>query len=259
MKIWEMTRGIVKRMLINESGITGLQMAVILIASIAMPAIFTHTALSAGLFPTQKSQKAIFTAPQEEPSSLKLNGGVVAGGLYEINDADDAWAAFPYVTAKPDSTSYVEGSASAKLKISDDFTTGAVAYHDITSGTGTLDLSDCNRVTFWIKSSANLDDGILQLRFSESDYGTGTTENLAIPGIFLDGSSWQKATVSLSGTTINYDAVRSVALYAASDPGAVTIWLDIIETPAALSTSNPVKPYINELVCATVEEVALPC
>jgi len=246
-------------MLSNESGISGLQIAVILIASMAMPAVFTHTALSAGLLSIQKSQEAVCSVPQEAPNSLKLSGSVVAGGIYELNDADDAWIASPYVTAKPDLTSYVDGSASAYLKIGDDFTTGAVAYHDITGDTGTLDLSDCNSVTFWIKSSANLDDGVLQLRLSESDYGTGTTENLAIPGIVLDGSSWQKATLSLSGTTINYDAVRSVALYAATDPGAVTIWLDIIETPLALSTSNPVKPYMSELVCAAVEEAALPC
>ena len=223
MKIREITRRIVKRMLINESGISGQQIAVILIASMAIPAIFTHTALSAGLLSIQKSQEAICSVPQEAPNSLKLSSSVVAGGIYQLDNADDAWIASPYVTAKPDSSSYVEGSASAYLKIGDDFTTGAIAYHDITGDTGTLDLSDCNSVSFWIKSSANLDDGVLQLRLSESDYGTGTTESLAIPSIVLDGSSWQKATVSLSGTTINYDAVRSVALYAASDPGAVTI------------------------------------
>lgn len=259
MKIREITRRIVKRMLSNESGISGLQIAVILIASMAMPAAFTYTAFSAGLLSIQKNQEAVCSAPQEAPNSLKLSSSGGVSGIYELDDADDVWIASPYVTVKPDSTSYVEGSASANLRIGDDFTTGAVAYHDITGDTGTLDLSDCNSVTFWIKSSANLDDGVLQLRLSESDYGTGTTENLAIPGIVLDGNSWQKATVSLSGTTINYDDVKSVALYAVADPGAVTIWLDIIETPMALNTSNPVKPYMNELVCAVVEEAALPC
>lgn len=259
MKIREITRRIIQRMISHESGISGLQIAVILIASVAIPAVFTHTALSAGLLSIQKSKEAICSAPQEVPNSLKFSSSIAASGIYKLDNAEDVWIASPYVTAKPDSTSYVEGSASANLKIGDDFTTGAVAYHDITGDTGTLDLSDCNTLTFWIKSSANLGDGVLQLRLSESDYGTGTTENLAIPGIVLDGSSWQKATVSLSGTTINYDAVRSVALYAASDPGAVTIWLDIIETPPALSTSNPVKPYMNELFCAVVKEAALPC
>jgi hypothetical protein len=256
MKIREITIRIVKRMLNNESGISGWQIAVVLIASMAIPAVFTHTTLYAGLPSTQKNQEAVCSVPQEAPNPRNC---VVASGIYELNDADDAWIASPYVTAKPDSTSYVEGSASANFKIGDDFTTGAIACHDITGDTGTLDLSDCNRVTFWIKSSANLDNGVLQLRLSEGDYATGTTESLAIPGSVLDGSSWQKATVSLSGTTINYDAVRSVALYAATDPGAVTIWLDIIETPPALSTSNPVKPYMNELVCAVVKEAALPC
>jgi hypothetical protein len=236
-----------------------LQMAAAFIVSMVLTAICAQTMLAAGLFSIQPSQETVCFSMKEAPSSFVSGDSAGTCGYYELNDADDVWTASPYVTAKLDSTSYVEGAASANLKIEDDFTTGVVAYHDITSGPGAPDLSEGANITFWVKSSANLGDGILQLGLSESYCGTGPSESFAIPGTVLDGRSWQKAMVSLSGTAIDYDAVKSVVLYADSDPGTVTIWLDIIETKPVLSTGNPVKPNMKALVYATVEEVGLTC
>ena len=58
-------------------------------------------------------------------------------------------------------------------------------------------------------------------------------------------------------TELKYDAVKSVALYAASDPGDVTVWPEIIETRPA-SSGNPAKPCTDELVYAIAEESASP-
>ena len=52
----------------------------------------------------------------------------------------------------------------------------------------------------------------------------------------------------LSDTATDYDVVRSLVLYAVSDPGTVNIWLDIIESRSVLSTGNPVKARAGELV-----------
>jgi flagellin FlaB len=56
----------------DERGITGLETAIILIAFVVVAAVFAYTALSAGLFATQKSQEAVYSGLEEARSSLKL-------------------------------------------------------------------------------------------------------------------------------------------------------------------------------------------
>jgi len=62
----------------GEKGITGLETAIILIAFVVVAAVFAYTALSAGLFATQKSQEAVYAGLQEARSTLELRGGVIA-------------------------------------------------------------------------------------------------------------------------------------------------------------------------------------
>jgi len=67
-----------KRMHKGERGITGLETAIILIAFVVVAAVFAYTALSAGLFSTQKSQEAVYAGLQEARSTLELKGAVIA-------------------------------------------------------------------------------------------------------------------------------------------------------------------------------------
>ncbi len=62
----------------NEKGITGLETAIILIAFVVVAAVFAYTALSAGLFSTQKAQEAVYSGLKEAQSTLELRGGVIA-------------------------------------------------------------------------------------------------------------------------------------------------------------------------------------
>ena len=62
----------------DEKGITGLETAIILIAFVVVAAVFAYTALSAGLFATQKSQEAVYSGLEEARSSLELRGSVTA-------------------------------------------------------------------------------------------------------------------------------------------------------------------------------------
>jgi len=61
----------------HEKGITGLETAIILIAFVVVAAVFAYTALSAGLFSTQKSQEAVYAGLKEAQSTLELRGGVI--------------------------------------------------------------------------------------------------------------------------------------------------------------------------------------
>ena len=67
-----------KKFINREKGITGLETAIILIAFVVVAAVFSYTALSAGLFSTQKSQEAVYSGLREAQSTLELKGGVVA-------------------------------------------------------------------------------------------------------------------------------------------------------------------------------------
>ena len=62
----------------HEKGITGLETAIILIAFVVVAAVFAYTALSAGLFSTQKSQEAVYAGLKEAQSTLELRGGIIA-------------------------------------------------------------------------------------------------------------------------------------------------------------------------------------
>jgi flagellin FlaB len=62
----------------HEKGITGLETAIILIAFVVVAAVFAYTALSAGLFSTQKSQEAVYSGLKEAQSTLELRGGLIA-------------------------------------------------------------------------------------------------------------------------------------------------------------------------------------
>ena len=69
---------LVQRLKDDQSGITGLETAIILIAFVVVAAVFAYTVLSAGIFSTQKSQEAVYSGLQEARSSLVLRGGVIA-------------------------------------------------------------------------------------------------------------------------------------------------------------------------------------
>ena len=62
----------------REKGITGLETAIILIAFVVVAAVFAYTALSAGLFSTQKGQEAVYSGLKEAQSTLELKGAVIA-------------------------------------------------------------------------------------------------------------------------------------------------------------------------------------
>ncbi len=62
----------------NESGITGLETAIILIAFVVVAAVFAYTVLSAGLFSTQKGQEAVYAGLEQAQNTLQMKGSVVA-------------------------------------------------------------------------------------------------------------------------------------------------------------------------------------
>jgi len=67
-----------KKLFQDESGITALETAIILIAFVVVAAVFAFTVLSAGTVSTEKGKEAIFAGLEEVSSSLELRGSVLA-------------------------------------------------------------------------------------------------------------------------------------------------------------------------------------
>jgi len=62
----------------DESGITALETAIILIAFVVVAAVFAFAVLSAGTFSTEQSREAIYSGLEQVQGSLELRGGLIA-------------------------------------------------------------------------------------------------------------------------------------------------------------------------------------
>ena len=71
-----------RKLLRNESGITALETAIILIAFVVVASVFAFTILSAGTSSTEKSKAAIYTGLEQVEGSMQVVGSVIA----ESND-----------------------------------------------------------------------------------------------------------------------------------------------------------------------------
>ena len=65
------------RIMRDESGITALETAIILIAFVVVAAIFAFTVLSTGTFLTERSKEAAYAGLQEVRGSVELKGSIV--------------------------------------------------------------------------------------------------------------------------------------------------------------------------------------
>ncbi len=66
-----------KRFVKDESGITALETAIILIAFVVVAAVFAFTVLSTGTFLTERSKEAAYSGLQEVRGSMELKGSLV--------------------------------------------------------------------------------------------------------------------------------------------------------------------------------------
>lgn len=62
----------------NQSGITGLETAIILIAFVMVSSVLAYVVISAGLFSSQKAKEAVYSGLEEARSTLELKGSVLA-------------------------------------------------------------------------------------------------------------------------------------------------------------------------------------
>ncbi len=247
----------------DQTGITGLETAIILIAFIVVASVFAYTVLSAGLFSSQKAEEVLHTGVEEAESTIKVLGNVIAykgtasgdecvtklqmvlgkasgGGSIDltpfyridsngalispvISDCDTAWTASGSdVTVTTDGADYKEVPASNKFTVATAFTTGTIAYYNMSTA---LDMTYAKQMTVWVKSSADQAAGAIRLAVCSGTAGATAVETLNMP--VLAANVWTEAIVALSNPGASeLSAINSIALIASSDPGAIDIHLD---------------------------------
>ncbi len=147
-----------------------------------------------------------------------------------ITDCESAWTASANVTSTASTATFREGTKSANHVIAAGFTTGLASYF----ATGTLDLSSYQQVSFWIRSTGTHASGVFTLRLCTDTVGAVSVHTLTVPA--LTASTWTPVTVDNAGALNS--AIASVALYCASDPGAVTVNIDNIIACKASSSAD---------------------
>jgi archaeal flagellin FlaB len=70
----------------SQSGITGLETAIILIAFVTVASVLAYSVLSAGIFSAEKGKKAVYSGLSQAESSMQVRGGV-----YACDDDDDGY------------------------------------------------------------------------------------------------------------------------------------------------------------------------
>lgn len=136
-----------------------------------------------------------------------------------IADCETAWTGATNVTASATTSNAKEGTRGTSIIFAAAFTTGKAAHF----ATGTLDLSAYQQVSLHFRASGTLNAGQLTLRLCSDTIGNVAVHTLAIP-----------ATVANIAYPLVFDlgvplgTIASIALYAETDPGNLTLYLDNI-------------------------------
>jgi archaeal flagellin FlaB len=64
----------------DDSGFTGLEAAIVLIAFVVVAAVFSYVVLGAGFFTTQKSQETVYKGVEQATSNIQVIGNVYGHG-----------------------------------------------------------------------------------------------------------------------------------------------------------------------------------
>ena len=216
----------------GSRGVTGVETAIILIAFVVVASVFAYTVLSADIFTADRSKEAINAGIDTAASSIELVGSMKADGVkatvLTTVDASSSWTVSATVTADTETDDRKEGTASVKFTIAGGFTTGVIAYENLGS---TVDLSSHYAAGLWIKSDTTLATGVIQLLLDDSA-GCGSPEESLQVGALTAGA-WTQVHMNVSDASA-LSAVACTGLNAASDPGAIVLFVDLIQGPPEL-------------------------
>jgi hypothetical protein len=146
----------------------------------------------------------------------------------DICDCESAWTASANVTDSSAFGDYkTQGTYGRKFTIATAFTTGKIAYFDLGEN---KDFSAYQKISLFLRSSADKAAGIFQICLCSDAAGDTPVDSLTIDvPINYDGIDDRLGTyVTLDKGSALGSSIRSVAIYALSDPGAHSLYIDNI-------------------------------
>ena len=194
----------------DQSGVTGLETAIILIAFVVVASVFAFTVLSTGIFSSERGKETVFAGLKEARGTMEPAGSLLANGLTEdtLSLANSAWtAATTSTTATAETTDKKEGTGSAKLVLAATTGTGLAAYENLASK---ADLTDQTQVQFWIKFTTTTVSGQIELVLDENSNCGSPEAHIDVP--VLTANTWKLVTAAITqadGTTAVTDANKN--------------------------------------------------
>jgi flagellin FlaB len=113
----------------GESGLTGLETAIILIAFVTVAAVFAYSTLSAGFFATQKEKEAIYAGLDQSRSNMEGIGAIVATSKDNMTIATITLSIRNGINGKPIDLTPNDGTGQNKMVIS--LTVPGSYYNDV--------------------------------------------------------------------------------------------------------------------------------
>ncbi len=139
-----------------------------------------------------------------------------------LEDCEDAWTAGTSVTATADTSFKKVGTSSAKFVVADAAAASAtLCYEDISE----VDISDCDKIEFWMYSSITTTAIQLQFMLGATAAIASPLETIFIPA--MTAGTWYRHSISLANNYLD-TAIISIGVRQASgvDVGAFTFYLD---------------------------------
>lgn len=220
----------------DQSGVTGLETAIILIAFTVVASVFAFTLLSTGIFSAERGKETVFAGLEDARSTLVPSSGLVGYGLTQdiMSTAENAWTSnTTTVTSTVGTVEKKRGAGSAELVIQTAATTGLMAYEDRAVA---VNLTDQTQLRFWVRSSTTTVAGQFEIVLDENTGCASPEAHVDVPA--LAANVWSLVTAAITQTDgstavtdANKDAVRCVGLEVETDlstGGNVTLNLDQI-------------------------------
>ena len=146
----------------------------------------------------------------------------------EICDCDSAWTASADVTdSSVSSIGYkTEGTYCRKFTIATNFTTGKIAYFDLGES---KDFSAYQKISLTMTASADKAAGIFQVCLCSDATGDVPVDSLTVDQpLAYDTVEPSVTYLTLDKGSALGSSIRSIAIYALSDPGAISLYVDNI-------------------------------
>jgi hypothetical protein len=147
------------------------------------------------------------------------------------------WSYAANVSGSISTTARKEGTHNVQLNIADAFTTGKVAYKSIG---GAVDYSAFQKLSFQLRTSAVIAGGVFKLCLCSDASGDTIVDEFFLPGVSAAYINLFFPVTVNKGSALGA-SIQSVALYAVSDPGVVSVSLDNVLACNDLSLTSVIS------------------